>query len=106
MRRLAVWLGFVDTPADRKLHSAPVPLMGGLAIALGALVAFILLVSLLPVSFLTPTVLGMIGASLLIVLLGLIDDLIALRAYQKFFGQVIVALCFLKAGFYLKEHLF
>ena len=98
VRRFAVWLGFVDTPADRKLHSAPVPLMGGLAIALGALVAFILLVSLLPVSFLTPTVIGIFGASLLIVLLGLIDDRRQLPAWVKFSGQVVAAIIVILAG--------
>ena len=47
----------------------------------------------------------LIGTTLLL-LLGLIDDLIVLKSYQKFFGQSVVALCFLKAGFYLKEHVF
>ena len=98
VRRLAVWLGFVDTPADRKIHSTPVPLMGGLAIALGALVAFILLVSLLPVSFLTPTVLGMIGASILIVLIGLVDDRRHLPAWVKLSGQIIAAILVILAG--------
>ncbi len=91
VRRFAVWLGFVDTPAVRKLHSAPMPLMGGLAIALGALVAFILLVSLLPVSFLTPPVYGMIVASLLIALLGLVDDRRQLPASIKLLGQFVAA---------------
>jgi UDP-GlcNAc:undecaprenyl-phosphate/decaprenyl-phosphate GlcNAc-1-phosphate transferase len=29
VRRLAIYLGFVDAPAQRKLHSTPMPLMGG-----------------------------------------------------------------------------
>ena len=98
VRKFAVWLGFVDTPADRKIHSAPVPLMGGLAIALGALVAFILLVSLLPISFVTPSIIGMIAASLLIVILGLIDDRRQLPAWVKFSGQIIAAIIVILAG--------
>ena len=32
MRRVALRLGVVDMPAARKLHSKPMPLMGGVAI--------------------------------------------------------------------------
>ena len=32
MRRVSTKLGFVDHPADRKLHTKPTPLGGGLAI--------------------------------------------------------------------------
>ncbi len=39
-----------------------------------------------------------VGVTLLL-LLGLIDDLIVLKAYQTFFGQIVVALCFLKQDF-------
>ena len=104
VRRFAVWLGFVDTPANRKLHTAPMPLMGGLAIALGALVAFILLVSLLPVSFLTPPVFGMIGASLLIALLGLVDDRRQLPAWLKLSGQVAAASIVIFSGVQVQLH--
>lgn len=46
-----------------------------------------------------------VGLTLLF-FLGLIDDLIPLKAYQKFAGQALVAFCFLKAGFYLKTTFF
>ena len=36
IRQLAIYLGFVDAPAQRKLHSTPMPLMGGVAIFVGA----------------------------------------------------------------------
>lgn len=42
IRRVALWLGFVDSPASRKLHSSPVPLLGGVAIFAGAALAFLL----------------------------------------------------------------
>ena len=34
--RLAEWLRVVDMPAARKVHKAPVPRLGGLAMAIGA----------------------------------------------------------------------
>jgi len=45
------------------------------------------------------------GATLLL-FIGLIDDLIVLKPYQKFFGQILATICFLKAGFYLKAQFF
>jgi UDP-GlcNAc:undecaprenyl-phosphate GlcNAc-1-phosphate transferase len=39
-RRLALRLGLVDRPGPRKIHFAPIPLLGGLAIYLAAVLAF------------------------------------------------------------------
>ena len=98
---LALTLRFVDVPDGKiKRHINATPYFGGVAVYCGFLCG---LAFTMP--FENRVFLLLIGTTLLL-LLGLIDDLIALRAYQKFFGQVIVALCFLKAGFYLKEHLF
>ena len=38
---------------------------------------------------------------------GLIDDILVVKPYQKFFGQAVwQSLCFFKAGFFLKETFF
>ena len=42
IRRAALGLGMVDRPAERKLHSKPVPLLGGVAIY-GAVIGSLLL---------------------------------------------------------------
>jgi len=98
---LARTLRFVDVPDGKiKRHSQETPYFGGVAIYCGFLCG---LAFTMP--FENQIFLLLIGTTLLL-LLGLIDDLIPLHAYQKFFGQFIVALCFLKAGFYLKEHIF
>lgn len=98
---LARTLRFVDVPDGKiKRHSTATPYFGGVAVYCGFLCG---LAFTMP--FETKMFLLLIGTTLLL-LLGLIDDLIPLRAYQKFFGQFIVALCFLKSGFYLKEHIF
>ena len=98
---LARTLRFVDVPDGKiKRHSQETPYFGGVAIYCGFLCG---LAFTMP--FQNQIFFLLIGTTLLL-LLGLIDDLIPLRAYQKFFGQFIVALCFLKAGFYLKEHIF
>ncbi len=98
IRRLAVWTGFVDMPAGRKLHSAPMPLLGGLAIAASALIAFLLLVSILPITFQATSVIGAVLACTIIILVGLVDDRRHLPAWLKFSGQLIAALILVYAG--------
>lgn len=92
---------FVDTPDGKiKKHDQATPYMGGIAVYCGFLSGLALTMPFDSCVFLL-----LIGATLLL-FIGLIDDLYVLKPYQKFFGQLVVALCFLKAGFYLKEHVF
>ncbi|MEF3312761.1 MraY family glycosyltransferase [Paenibacillus sp. GYB004] len=39
IRRTALRIGFVDAPTKRKIHSSPIPLMGGIALYLGCMIA-------------------------------------------------------------------
>ncbi len=98
---LARRIHFLDVPDGTiKQHSKPVPYLGGVAVYLGFLCAFVFV---LP--FQNSLISFLIGATLLL-FIGLMDDFFVLKPYQKFFGQLISAFCFLKAGFYLKEHFF
>ncbi|EKD48595.1 MAG: hypothetical protein ACD_64C00238G0002 [uncultured bacterium] len=98
---LAKRLQFMDKPDGKiKKQSHAVPYMGGVAVYVGFLCGLAF-----TVPFENSISLLIIGTTLLL-LLGLIDDLFQMKPYQKFFGQTIVALCFLKAGFYLKSHVF
>jgi UDP-GlcNAc:undecaprenyl-phosphate/decaprenyl-phosphate GlcNAc-1-phosphate transferase len=47
IRILAISLGFVDIPEERKLHKEPIPLLGGIAIIVGAVLAIFLAVYLI-----------------------------------------------------------
>ncbi|MCA9770158.1 undecaprenyl/decaprenyl-phosphate alpha-N-acetylglucosaminyl 1-phosphate transferase [Candidatus Dependentiae bacterium] len=98
---LARKLQFVDVPDGKiKLHKNAVPYLGGLAVYCGFIVSLALV---FPIE--NNILLFLIGSTLLL-FVGLVDDLFVLKPYQKFFGQIIAAFCFLKAGFYLKEHFF
>ncbi len=98
---LARRIHFLDIPDGTiKQHSKPVPYFGGVAVYFGFICV---LVFLLP--FQNSIVPFLIGITLLL-FIGLMDDFFVLKPYQKFFGQLISAFCFLKAGFYLKEYLF
>ncbi|MCA9936568.1 MAG: undecaprenyl/decaprenyl-phosphate alpha-N-acetylglucosaminyl 1-phosphate transferase [Ardenticatenaceae bacterium] len=85
IRRVAVALGFVDAPAQRKLHSTPMPLMGGLAIFGGAIVAVLVVYRGRP----PDQVLGILLALTVVALVGLWDDRNGLPAWAKLGGQLI-----------------
>ena len=70
VRRAAVALGFVDAPGQRKVHDAPVPLMGGIAIVAGAILATLFIFR----GRVPPPIAGAVIAGTLVALIGLIDD--------------------------------
>jgi UDP-GlcNAc:undecaprenyl-phosphate/decaprenyl-phosphate GlcNAc-1-phosphate transferase len=105
IRKGASVLGWVDKPdTRRKLHSAPVPRVGGLAIFFSLLIGMAG-IYLLPaeityhfgVNYLrAATVIGLGGMMMLI---GFCDDLRALRPWHKFAAQIVVALTAWLLGF-------
>lgn len=84
VRRAALALGFVDIPAARKSHLSPTPLLGGLAMLAGALVAIFAVYRGRP----PDTVLGVMLATAVVALTGLLDDYRPLPAWAKLAGQV------------------
>lgn len=98
MRRFARWSGFVDIPARRKLHASPTPLLGGLAIAGGALLTFLLLVYWLPISIWASSVIGTLVACVVIIVIGLADDRYNLPPWAKLAGQLVAASILIFAG--------
>ena len=85
MMRLAPAIGMIDTPDPRKVHSTPIPRVGGLGIVIGALVPMLLW---LPLTDLTISI--FLGAGILLVF-GTWDDITELGHYVKFIGQFLAA---------------
>ncbi len=83
VRRAAVALDFVDAPAARKAHRTPIPLLGGAGIFLGAILAVLALYRGQP----QPTVIGVLLATTVVALTGLLDDYRPLPAWAKLAGQ-------------------
>jgi UDP-GlcNAc:undecaprenyl-phosphate GlcNAc-1-phosphate transferase len=83
IRRLAFLLGFVDTPNNRKIHTRPIPRVGGVAIFLATLFG--------AVPFLAhhEKLVGLILASSLMFLIGLLDDIWDLPPKVKLIGQFL-----------------
>jgi UDP-GlcNAc:undecaprenyl-phosphate/decaprenyl-phosphate GlcNAc-1-phosphate transferase len=90
--RLARRVGALDPVQERGLASEPTPLLGGLAILAGVLVAGSLL---LPA---TTEIRGILIAALLITVVGLLDDLIDLPPQLKLLGQVAAGLICVLSG--------
>lgn len=87
VRWLALKLGVIDKPAARKIHAAPVPLLGGVAIYGAFIVALLLFGDRRYVN----EVVGIFVGASLVSLMGAIDDSRGLGAYVKLGGQLIAA---------------
>ncbi len=93
VKRFAERIGAVDVPKDnRRMHSTPIPRAGGLAIFIGFLAAYLVFGSIDG-----QTRMILLGA-LIIVALGVVDDVVELPAKIKFAGQIIAALIPVLAG--------
>lgn len=85
--KLAWKLGAVDMPGEaRRVHTKPIPRLGGLAIFMAFGVG-----GLFTLPWRNPSVQGLMLGSLIIVLLGLFDDIYGLGAKVKLLGQILAA---------------
>ncbi|MBR4296414.1 MAG: undecaprenyl/decaprenyl-phosphate alpha-N-acetylglucosaminyl 1-phosphate transferase [Clostridia bacterium] len=87
VRVLAFKIGAVDIPKDdRRMHRVPIPRIGGLAIFIAF--ALTILAFCKMNDFLTVALFG----SLIIVVMGVLDDVFSLPAWVKLLAQILVAL--------------
>ena len=87
VRRLAQNLGFVDVPGGRKTQEQPIPLLGGLAIIGGMLLAVTLFFFVFYGRLPRP-VAGVLLASAVVAAVGLIDDRQQLPFWTKLAGEL------------------
>lgn len=111
VRTISRRIGFVDRPdGGRKTHKVPVALGGGLGVyaatLTGILAAFVCAryyeLDILNGQDL-PILKGLLKASVVMVLLGLIDDTIALRGRYKIIGQLVIAGLMINAGLRIEQ---
>ncbi len=87
-RRIAMGLGILDHPESRKLHKAPVPLLGGVAIYAAFVVAILVFGDQLNLPQLFSILIGATAVSAM----GVWDDRRRVRPLVKLGGQVAAAL--------------
>lgn len=109
VRRLAVKLGAVDIPHDRKVHDAPTPSLGGLAIMFSVILSILLgrvLMVFFPglgpeemlAAYSSLQLLGILLSSSLMALVGVIDDIFHLSPWKKLAGQLLASLVLISFG--------
>lgn len=105
VKKFAFKVGAIDKPNYRKVHTRIMPRMGGLAIYVAFVGAFLLLSPFIPDGLLTAANMNMIRAMLvggtMIIILGAFDDRFELSAKIKLLGQIAAA-CVVVFGFGIK----
>ena len=104
---IARLVGLVDAPdARRKFHSNAVPLVGGVSVFLGMVIACSIVFLFFPneifgnqlTSSKVIQVVGLLVAATIIVVIGVIDDRFGIRGRQKLLGQIFVSLIVIGTG--------
>ena len=86
VKKLAFKIGAVDVPKDnRRMHKVPIPRLGGLAIVIAFLLCTFLFVKL------EAGMRGILLGAIIILVVGILDDCLALPALPKFFAQIAAA---------------
>ena len=86
VKALAYKVGAIDVPKDnRRMHKTPIPRLGGLAIFIAFLFAVILFADI------DRQMQGILLGAIMIVVLGVLDDIMTLRALPKFLVQIAAA---------------
>ena len=87
VKTFAYKVGAIDVPKDaRRMHKVPIPRLGGLAIFIGFMVSILLFVEI------TAEMRSILLGAVIIVVLGVVDDIMALPALLKFVVQIVAAL--------------
>ena len=87
IRRMALHWGIVDIPNARKIHRTPIPLLGGVAIYCGTVLAIMGFVE----SRARGQIFGILAASTLLLVVGILDDRHLLHHQVKLFVAMPLA---------------
>lgn len=98
VKRFAEQVGAIDMPdGERRIHDHPIPRMGGLAIFIGFVISLLLFVNM------TTQVMGLLLGSVVIAVMGAVDDIVSLKPWMKLAGQVFAALVAIRCGLVFEE---
>lgn len=97
-RRVALRLGVVDVPNERKIHADPVPYLGGMSIIVAFSAAVVTGALVRGITGSYTQVAAIIGGALLLAAMGLWDDLSVVPGWIKVPAEVALALVLYAAG--------
>ena len=108
-KKIALKLGIVDKPDNLvKTHKEPVAYLGGVGIlaglTVGILVGIVLLKDMEGFDKSLRWLLGILAGGGIACFVGLVDDIMDIRPWQKFSGQIVAAVALLVVGIYPKLH--
>jgi len=92
-KRIALRLGVIDHPEERKVHTSPLPRLGGVAIYAGCILALLLFDRF----YMSQLVSILIGATI-VSFLGIWDDYRTVKPLIKLGGQIIAGLILIYSG--------
>ncbi len=103
--RLALKLGVIDRPNDRKISvRTNMPLMGGVAVAAGVVAGIALIASQLDSDVIFQgRLLGFVLGGALILMIGIWDDRFGMPAVVKLTGQIMAAIVAFASGFAIES---
>lgn len=86
VKKIAFHVGALDMPNKRKVHTEPMPRLGGIGIYSGFLLGYMLFGEQ------TPTMNSILIGSFVLLVTGIFDDIKPLKASHKLIGQIAAAL--------------
>ncbi len=86
VKKIAIHVGALDIPDERKVHTEPMPRLGGLGIYSGFLLGYMIFGEH------TPVMNSILIGSFVLLITGIIDDVNPLKASYKLIGQLLAAL--------------
>lgn len=97
-----------DLPGGRRIHTTPIPRLGGLAFA--PIIFFTTILALALHEFISPEhhvmipdCLMWISALIFVHMIGTVDDLVGVRYYVKLAAQIVAALLVVASGFWIND---
>jgi len=107
VRKFALKRGIVDQPDARKVHTKPVPRLGGIGFFLSFLIVIVAYALIAPKTLniyhakifgFDQHLLGVLLGGFVLVVVGAIDDIKTLKPWQKILGQILAALIVVGSG--------
>ena len=86
VKKIAMHIGAIDIPNERKIHKKPMPRLGGIGIYAGFLLGYLIFGEM------TYMMNAILIGSFIILITGIIDDIKPIKAYQKLIGQFVACL--------------